>query len=166
METTRKLYGAYGSNTNVRQMRKRCPGARVAGTGTLYNYRLTFRGTQQGVANVENRRGRRVPIVLWEITPECERALDLYEGFPRLYGKRTVLVRTSDGECVSAMIYVLSRQYEDRPAEPSGSYLTTIWQGYRDHGLAFAALRAALDENERELEEWQGGTGPWWKFPR
>src|SRR5512135_1695151 len=110
--TTRsKVYGAYGSNMNVQQMSLRCPQARVIGTGLLENYRLTFRGCGRGVANVERKRGRTVPIVLWDITKDDEQALDLYEGFPRLYVKRVVEVVTSDGSVVRAMIYVMAQQY-------------------------------------------------------
>lgn len=60
-----KLYAAYGSNMNLAQMAKRCPQAKAAGTGMLNNYRLTFRGTNNGVANIEKCNGRSVPIVLW-----------------------------------------------------------------------------------------------------
>jgi hypothetical protein len=60
-----KVYGAYGSNMNVGQMSQRCPRAKVIGTGTLKDYRLTFRGVHHGVANVERKRGCSVPIVLW-----------------------------------------------------------------------------------------------------
>ncbi len=152
MKATRsRVYGAYGSNMNVQQMSLRCPKARVIGTGTLKNYRLTFRGVSHGVANVERRRGGRVPIVLWEITPECEHALDVYEGFPRLYIKRMVDILTSDRHVVRAMVYVMAEQYEQCPAYPSSTYLRTIWQGYLANGIALAPLQAAIAENEREL---------------
>jgi cation transport regulator ChaC len=150
-ETRSKVYGAYGSNMNVEQMGRRCPKARVLGTGTLKNYRLTFRGRACGVANVERTRGKTVPIVLWEITPECEQALDVYEGFPRLYVKRVVEILTSEGHVVNAMIYVMAQQYETCAAEPGVAYLQTIRQGYRDHQISLDALRQALLENVREL---------------
>jgi len=51
MET--KIYAAYGSNMNLKQMKKRCPKAKVIGKGELHDYKLTFRGKQTGVANVE-----------------------------------------------------------------------------------------------------------------
>lgn len=84
----RKIYGAYGSNMNLEQMAHRCPKAKVIGSGILKDYKLTFRGRYKGVANIQPCKGKEVPIVLWEITDECERALDIYEGYPSLYVKK------------------------------------------------------------------------------
>ncbi len=152
MKKMSKMYAAYGSNMNVDQMSKRCPNARIIGVGVLQNYRLTFRGFSRGVANVESKPGRTVPIVLWEITPACEKALDLYEGFPRLYVKREVYVVTDEG-IVKAMVYVMAKQYEASPANPSRYYLEIILQGYLDHKIPLKALKKAVAENERERSE-------------
>ena len=43
MKMKTKLYGAYGSNMSLDQMAHRCPNAKVVGTGSLENYKLTFR---------------------------------------------------------------------------------------------------------------------------
>ena len=92
-ETMKKrYYFAYGSNCNLGQMAHRCPDATLVGRVTLQNYRLTFNGRGMmrsgGVASVRRHNGRYVPGLLWEITPECERSLDRYEGYPHLYGKK------------------------------------------------------------------------------
>ncbi|MBQ2786039.1 MAG: gamma-glutamylcyclotransferase [Oscillospiraceae bacterium] len=59
----RKFYLAYGSNLNVEQMQYRCPGAIKVGTTYLEGYRITFRGNRfSGVANIEPRKGSRVPV--------------------------------------------------------------------------------------------------------
>lgn len=39
-----KLYIAYGSNLNLRQMKYRCPTAKLVGKGTIENYELQFKG--------------------------------------------------------------------------------------------------------------------------
>ncbi|PYG84796.1 gamma-glutamylcyclotransferase (GGCT)/AIG2-like uncharacterized protein YtfP [Ruminiclostridium sufflavum DSM 19573] len=146
-----KIYGAYGSNMNLKQMSHRCPNAKVIGTGKLKNYRLTFRGINNGVANIEKRQGSTVPIVLWEITAECEKALDIYEGYPKLYVKEEVEITTKDGT-IKAMVYVMSKQYEQLLAEPSGHYINTIWQGYLDNKLPLIKLREAIAENRNETD--------------
>jgi gamma-glutamylcyclotransferase (GGCT)/AIG2-like uncharacterized protein YtfP len=151
METV-KVYGAYGSNMNLKQMAKRCPNARVIGTGKLQNYKLTFRGTSHGVANVEPKHGSSVPILLWEITPECEDALDIYEGYPRLYVKKEVDVVTDDG-LRKTMIYVMAKRYEEFPAQPSRGYLDTIWKGYIENKMPLVFLRQAVSENIDELSD-------------
>ncbi|MEG0578694.1 MAG: gamma-glutamylcyclotransferase family protein, partial [Niameybacter sp.] len=35
----KKIYAAYGSNTNLEQMSHRCPAAKVVGTGIVKDYR-------------------------------------------------------------------------------------------------------------------------------
>ena len=95
-----KLYFAYGSNINLDQMAQRCPDAQVVGPVTLENYELLFRGNLRGagVATIAPREGSTVHGLLWNITPECERSLDYYEGYPHLYGKEPVTVHGHDGQ--------------------------------------------------------------------
>ena len=92
-------YFAYGSNMNLDQMAYRCPAASVVENVRLDGYRLTFcgRGKGSGVATILPEEGSQVEGVLWKITPECEKSLDFYEGYPHLYGKETVLVQGKDG---------------------------------------------------------------------
>ena len=82
-------YFAYGSNMNLDQMAYRCPAASVVEKVKLEGYRLTFcgRGKGCGVATILPEEGSRVEGVLWKITPECEKSLDFYEGYPHLYGR-------------------------------------------------------------------------------
>ena len=150
MKKETRIYGAYGSNMNLMQMGLRCPNAKVIGKGTLKNYRLTFRGIGKGVANIEKMQGSSVPIVLWEITAKCEKALDIYEGYPRLYVKRDVKVITDEG-AVTAMVYVMAKEYEKLPAEPSGYYLDTIWQGYINNKIPLLKLKQAVADNKMKI---------------
>lgn len=102
----RPLYFAYGSNINLDQMRYRCPDASVYGQAVLDNYDLRFRGS--GVATVEPKEGACVYGLLWELTGKCEASLDRYEGYPRLYIKQTLEVRTFDGQRVPVMAYIMN----------------------------------------------------------
>ena len=90
----KKLYFAYGSNMDLNQMAFRCPDAEVLETVRLEGYRLAFRsnGGNRGVATILPDPDSHVDGVLWEISPEEERNLNFYEGFPRLYGKPTLTV--------------------------------------------------------------------------
>ncbi len=112
----KRLYLAYGSNLNVRQMRFRCPGAKVIGTAEIRNYELLFKGSRSGsYLTIEKKRGGKVPVAVWEVSDENEKALDRYEGFPTFYYKRNmnVNVRLSDGTVIrrAAFVYVM---HEDR----------------------------------------------------
>jgi hypothetical protein len=148
-----KIYAAYGSNLNLRQMFKRCPKANPIDIGVLKDYRLTFRGSGRGVANIENYSGGRVPVLLWDITEDCEKALDIYEGYPRLYNKCEVEIRRLNGETVKAFVYVMDEKYKDMPAQPTKYYLDVIWQGYIDNNFPIETLRNALAENLLEIDK-------------
>lgn len=141
-----KIYAAYGSNMNIEQMSYRCPKSKVIGTGKLEDYKLTFRGNSRGVANIEKQAGGSVPIVLWKITKECEKALDVYEGYPRLYKKRDIEVITEKGETLKAMAYVMADKYESFPAIPTDYYYDVIKTGYADNKINLKPLQVAYSE--------------------
>lgn len=131
---SRKFYLAYGSNLNVEQMKQRCPGAVMIGMTWLEDYRITFRGnSRSGVANIEPRKGSRVPVGIWSITQGDERNLDRYEGYPWLYDKHEFRVKLPDLHTVSAIAYIMTPGR--RWAAPSPYYLHTIKQGYEDFGF-------------------------------
>ena len=155
MKMKTKLYGAYGSNMSLDQMAHRCPNARVIGTGMLENYKLTFRGKYKGVANVEPCKGKSVPIVLWEMTEDCEAALDVYEGFPSFYIKKQVEI-TVDGKPQKAMIYVMTEEYTNLAAKPTEYYYNVIARGYEANGINLEPLQIAYSECLQELEEQNG----------
>ncbi len=48
MASEKRYYIAYGSNLNIRQIRMRCPGARVIGTSEVKDYDLLFKGIKTG----------------------------------------------------------------------------------------------------------------------
>jgi gamma-glutamylcyclotransferase (GGCT)/AIG2-like uncharacterized protein YtfP len=140
--TMKKVYLAYGSNLNLEQMAYRCPDAAVIGSTVLANYQLVFRGNRQcGVATIEMKRGASVPVLLWQITEKCERALDRYEGHPHLYRKKRLMVDL-DGDELAAMAYVMN---EGPPlAMPDAYYYATILHGYRDCGFDEEILKQAM----------------------
>jgi len=145
-----KLYGAYGSNMNLEQMSHRCPKSKVIGIGTLEDYKLTFRGGYKGVANIEPCKERSVPIVLWEITEDCETALDLYEGYPNLYIKKEVEIK-SRGKIKKAMVYIMVKEYINMVAAPTEYYFNVIARGYSDNSIDLKPLQIAYSECLSEL---------------
>lgn len=146
----KKLYIAYGSNLNIKQMANRCPTAKVVGASTLKDWRLLFRGAHAGaVATIEPFKGGSVPVLVWELTSADETALDRYEGWPFLYRKETVKVKLG-GKTIKAMVYVMN---EGRPlGQPSCYYYTTILEGYKNAGFDLNILRqATIDSVEKEV---------------
>jgi len=150
MDKHNKLYIAYGSNLNLAQMADRCPTARVIGSSEMQGWQLLFRGSRTGaVATVEPKKGCSVPVLVWEITPADEAALDRYEGWPFLYRKETVRVKIN-GKTVKAMVYIMN---EGRPpGQPSCYYYSVILDGYKEAGFDIDILRRAATESV-EMEE-------------
>jgi hypothetical protein len=158
-----KVYAAYGSNINLEQMAFRCPAAQVIGKGWLMDYQLMFLGTSRGcgVATVEPCKGRRVPILLWAISPDCEVALDRYEGWPTLYRKETLPVSgitwmlnditamPADVTEVPAMIYIMNQGH---PAPPSVGYQDTIERDYRAVGFHLRYLAEGVRRTKRRRQ--------------
>ena len=111
----KRLYVAYGSNLNLEQMSYRCPTAKVYGKGMLYGYRLLFKGTPgNAYLTIEPCKGKKVPVLIWEVQPKDEIALDRYEGYPSFYYKEDIPVELETGEIVTAMVYIMTNKIKDR----------------------------------------------------
>lgn len=135
------LYWAYGSNLNIRAMKRRCPGAVKSSAFAVHDAALIFRG----VADVTVRRGSVVHGGFWWITDECERQLDRYEGVSlRLYLKRHLPVKIR-GVVHKVLFYQMATSRGVLP--PSQDYADTIARGYRDFGLPVEALEDAIRES-------------------
>ena len=79
-----KLYVAYGSNLNLKQMAYRCPTATLVGTGVIENYQLQFKGMPTGAyATIAHCKGKSVPVAVWDIKPiddDVEQIMVTFEG--------------------------------------------------------------------------------------
>ena len=124
-----KLYIAYGSNMDVRQMSFRCPTAKLIGPSEVEGYRLLFKGSRAGAyATIEPNEGSKVPVLIWEIGKSDEDSLDRYEGFPTLYYKKDLTISVN-GKSETAMIYIMD---ERRPfGKPSATWGRVNWSRWR-----------------------------------
>ena len=147
-----KLYFAYGSNINLDQMAHRCPDATPVGPVMLENYKLLFRGMTNhgGVATIHPKHGSYVYGLMWKLTPECEKSLDHYEGYPHLYRKEQVTVFDAKGQEVPVMVYIMNDRYRS-PSIPSDAYYLGIREGYRQNRLPVKHLEKALDYVHAEI---------------
>ena len=137
-----KLYIAYGSNLHRAQMEYRCPGAKVIAKSQLHDYRLVFQGNRLGAhANVIPEEGQDVPVVVWEITDQDEKRLDIYEGVAGGYYTKEYLTIEVDGEMKEALIYIMTPHLY---GIPSDSYLRTIDEGYTDFNFDEKILNQAV----------------------
>lgn len=150
-------YIAYGSNLNIRQMRMRCPSARIIGTSNLKDYELLFKGSKTGAyLTVEKKVGGSVPVAVWATTAADEAALDRYEGFPTFYYKAEVElpikgIRTGKIRTRRCYVYIM---HEERPIDiPSVSYVQTCLEGYDSFGFDRQRLIEAYLNTRRLCHE-------------
>lgn len=156
--TTRSLtrfYIAYGSNLNVRQMKIRCPKARLVGTATLENHILYLRGSLAGsYLTIEPKIGASVPVAVWEVTPTDEKALDRYEGYPNFYYKQdyTLQVTSMDKTNETTLDCFAYVMRSNRPIGiPSDYYVYTCLEGYEYFGFNKRILINTVNRMRRIL---------------
>ena len=70
---------------------------------------------------------------IYEVSEQCLRRLDRYEGYPDVKDHLNATVFNEDGEPIQAITYIKAGQAEE--AAPSAEYLSIIQQGYRDWGI-------------------------------
>jgi len=133
-----KLYFAYGSNLNLKQMEKRCPDSKLITKDKIPNYQLNFAGP----LTIINERHQQVIGAVFEISKKDEMALDHYEGWPHLYKKKTLTTKKG----YTVMTYYISKNIEYRM--PSNNYLLAVQQGYLDCNLNLKYLDQAVDRVE------------------
>ncbi len=128
-------YFAYALHLNRKQMQERCPDCLAKFPATLYHYQLVFVGWSRqwrgGIATIRPIRGGKVLGAIYEVTEECLRQLDRYEGND--YRRLNVIINNEDGEPVEAVTYIRSEQAES--TKPSAEYLSFLQQGYKDWRL-------------------------------
>ena len=139
-----KLYFAYGMNTNLEEMSYRCPTAVPMGKAVLPGYRFEFKSFATIVPNPKES----VEGVLWTITETDELALDMLEGYPEFYDKKTVSVEHK-GQPYIAMTYIMSPREQNYP--PSDGYYHMVSQGYQQFGLSQQQLLEARSRSNREI---------------
>jgi gamma-glutamylcyclotransferase (GGCT)/AIG2-like uncharacterized protein YtfP len=138
-----KLYFAYGMNTNKEEMAYRCPGARAMGKAILPGYRFEFKSFATIVPSPKEQ----VEGVLWTITDTDESALDVLEGYPEFYDKKTVSVEHNNQSYI-AMTYIMGPR--EQGYAPSDGYYSMVSEGYQTFGLS---QRQLLDAKNRSIKE-------------
>ena len=138
----KKHYLAYGSNLNLRQMRRRCPNARKVGSCLLKDWALEFRY----YLTIKKEKGAEVPLGIFEIDEADERALDRYEGYPAHYRKEYLKVELN-GKPIKALVYVMNESIRGVML-PDMFYLKTCLDGYKDFGFDESYLFKACKEAE------------------
>lgn len=148
-------YFAYGSNLELTRMKGRCPKANPLEAVVAKDYRLTFKGNARGlgVADIEPDQGETVVGALYEVTPECLKALDRYEGWPRLYDRYLIEVEDIQGRKTVAFVYRMGPEYTETP--PGETYFDIIVEGYHDWELNTEPLHQAREALLPKKRKWK-----------
>ena len=139
----KRYYFAYGMNTNIAEMTMRCPKAINLGRCTLKGFELKFRLH----ADIDEVASSEMEGVLWDITEDCEHALDRLEGYPYYYDKVEVIVILDkpvyNNTRIFAMAYIMTSK---GPEElPSNGYEQCLIEGYTSNGLDVDKLTFKID---------------------
>lgn len=139
----KRFYFAYGMNTNVGEMSQRCPKAVNLGRCSLQGFELKFRLH----ADIDQVAGNEMEGVLWDISTDCERALDSLEGYPFYYDKVEVIVipdkPVDNNTRILAMAYVMTNKCKEEP--PSVHYKDCLIEGYTQNGLNVDNLTTKIE---------------------
>jgi gamma-glutamylcyclotransferase (GGCT)/AIG2-like uncharacterized protein YtfP len=144
MDKSVKLYFAYGMNTNKEEMAYRCPKAHALGKAVLPGYRFEFKS----FATIVPSSKEQVEGVLWTITESDESALDVLEGYPEFYDKKTVSVE-HDNQSYIAMTYIMGPR--EQGYAPSDGYYSMVSEGYQSFGLSQQQLLDAKNRSIRNI---------------
>lgn len=136
------LYCSYGSNCNLQQMAYRCPNSKKVSVGLLKGWKAVF-NIHMDIIKTDNTDDI-VPVVVWDIAEKDWSMLDMYEGYPSYYVKKTVNVILDNGTEERAVVYVMADNRKGI-CPPTSGYFNGIVKGYMDNGINTDYLFEALD---------------------
>tara|TARA_S200000501_G_C20740540_1_gene707109 strand:+ start:332 stop:832 length:501 start_codon:yes stop_codon:yes gene_type:complete len=129
-----KIYAAYGSNLNIKQMLERCPNSYPIGACYLQDWQLVFKG----VADLEKKIGALSFIGLYEISKSCEASLDKYEEYPHVY-KKNKIKKKIEGKNRDIMFYTMQKKYQY--SVPTIKYYKVIEKGFKNWNGSIKLLK-------------------------
>lgn len=133
-------YFAYGGNTNPIHMNRKYPNALVIGVVCIPNFKLVFQSTdwytgdvEQAYCNIIPDNSNSVCGVLYKISEEEERLLDIQECVPFLYRKIYIPE-------IHAYTYIMNTDYCIESV-PTSRYYKVVSYGYKYHKLPFSQIK-------------------------
>lgn len=139
------LYLAYGSNLNIKEMKSRCPNAKLVGVGTVNGYELEFRY----YLSVKPSSHAKTLVGVWEVDDNDLDTLDYYEGYPHLYHRKPVDCILDD-KIVQGIIYIMNENKctYGHNRKPDHDYLVRCIEGYCDCNIDCTQLIEAYKKTQ------------------
>ena len=124
-------YFAYGSNMDQKQMQERCGEVEVKGVAYLNNHDLVFNifspKRKCGCADVIQKKKSKVYGILYTLTNEALKKLDMYESVPIAYIRERKRIVVGD-VTVRAFLYISTKKEKHLPSK---EYMKQIIEGAR-----------------------------------
>lgn len=147
-----RLYFAYGSNMDEKQMAQQCPNAKVVGRAEIKDYKVII--NSRDVATIIPTSKKTVIGLLWTICPSDENELDRYDGVSAgYYHKAGFDIITQSCGTFSALIYLAA---DIIPGTPRPGYLEKIIAAAKRHGLEEKYVAELNSWREHGLREKTG----------
>jgi gamma-glutamylcyclotransferase (GGCT)/AIG2-like uncharacterized protein YtfP len=134
------LYFAYGSNMSSKQMKHRCPNAKMIDTTVLPKYKFII--YNRGYASIIPDSSSKVYGMIWTLDKEDEAALDYYEGVKYNTYYKKYLNMVVRGEKTKVLVYIAS---SNKLGKPNKGYLEPIIE---------ACKKYFPKEYVKEIESW------------
>lgn len=130
---------AYGMNTNLSQMQKRCPTAIKLGPARLLNHKFAFRTH----ADVDDDHTSHVDGVLWRIQNSDLLSLDALEGYPTYYTRKWAIV-SHNGKEMMSLVYQMTSVNKTKLTLPAEYYFSCVVEGYKENNVPTEQIFEAL----------------------
>jgi gamma-glutamylcyclotransferase (GGCT)/AIG2-like uncharacterized protein YtfP len=134
------LYFSYGHNTNIGEMLKRIPEAKLLGRASVHGYKFSL----EHFSNIQPDKNSSIEGVLYSIPKNVVPTLDFLEDH-RTHYKHITLPVNYGGKIVKAYAYQMFSNYQDKKL-PTRKYINFIAQGYRQNKIPLNQLTAALQD--------------------
>lgn len=136
---TAMYYFAYGSNMKTKRLKDRVGKVTVIGKAGLSNHCLRFNklgDDETGKANIETKENSLVEGVLFNLTEEQFKKLDICEAVPTHYIRCKMNVIRFDNDMVAAAVYIANPNRLRSHLKPKQKYLQYLIDGANEHGLS------------------------------
>ncbi len=133
-------YFSYGSNMETELLESRVGKINIIGKAVLKNYYLTFNklgDDGSGKANIEQRTGFVVEGIIFDLTEEQLKKLDISEGVPMHYIRCMIeIIKSDNDEVTTAEVYIANKNKIRYNLRPNRQYLQYLLDGANEHKLS------------------------------
>lgn len=135
---------AYGTNISQSEMKSHSETALFIGYGELENFELKFRGfPEHAIATLKKKKGAKLPIAIYDLSPTDRFTLDNFEKFPYAY-ERVKAKAVLNGKKLKGFVYIL--KIELQPEIPSEEYLKALRMAYFEADFDDTPIDEAIKE--------------------